>query len=55
MDFSRLGQLSDNAFIESFNGKFGAECLNENETPKMGGNIIAMVGCYIVIKNEEGN
>jgi putative transposase len=28
--FSRPGQPTDNAFIESFNGKFRAECLNEN-------------------------
>jgi len=27
-DFSRPGKLTDNAFIESFNGKFRAECLN---------------------------
>jgi putative transposase len=29
-DFSRPGKPTDNAFIESFNGKFRAECLNEN-------------------------
>lgn len=28
LDFSRPGKLTDNAFIESFNGKFRAECLN---------------------------
>ena len=28
LDFSRLGKPTDNAFIESFNGKFRAECLN---------------------------
>ncbi len=28
LDFSRPGQPTDNAFIESFNGKFRAECLN---------------------------
>ncbi|WP_374684898.1 transposase [Mesorhizobium sp. J428] len=27
-DFSRPGKPTDNAFIESFNGKFQAECLN---------------------------
>ena len=26
--FSRPGKLTDNAFIESFNGSFRAECLN---------------------------
>jgi len=30
LDFSRPGRPTDNAFIESFNGKFRAECLNEN-------------------------
>ena len=28
LDFSRLGKPTDNAFIESFNGKFRAECLS---------------------------
>jgi transposase InsO family protein len=28
LDFSRLGKPTDNAFIESFNGKFRAEWLN---------------------------
>ncbi len=28
LDFSRSGKPTDNAFIESFNGKFRAECLN---------------------------
>jgi putative transposase len=28
LDFSRPGKQTDNAFIESFNGKFRAECLN---------------------------
>lgn len=28
LDFSRPGKPTDNAFIESFNGKFWAECLN---------------------------
>ena len=28
LDFSRPGKPTDNAFIESFNGKFRAECLN---------------------------
>ena len=27
-DFSRPGKPADNAFIESFNGKFRTECLN---------------------------
>ncbi|MFN5707804.1 MAG: integrase core domain-containing protein, partial [Planctomycetota bacterium] len=30
LDFSRPGKPTDNAFIESFNGKFRAECLNEH-------------------------
>lgn len=30
LDFSRPGKPTDNAFIESFNGKFREECLNEN-------------------------
>jgi transposase InsO family protein len=30
LDFSRPGKPTDNAFIESFNGKFRQECLNEN-------------------------
>jgi putative transposase len=30
LDFSRPGKPTDNAFIESFNGKFRDECLNEN-------------------------
>ena len=30
LHFSRPGKPTDNAFIESFNGKFRAECLNEN-------------------------
>lgn len=28
LDFSRPGKPTNNAFIESFNGKFRAECLN---------------------------
>lgn len=28
LDFSRLGKPTDNAFIEAFNGRFGAERLN---------------------------
>jgi len=28
LDFSRPGKPTDNAFIESLNGKFRAECLN---------------------------
>jgi len=30
LDFSRPGKPTDNAFIESFNGKFRTECLNQN-------------------------
>jgi len=30
LDFSRPGKPTDNAFIESFNGKFRQECLNQN-------------------------
>ena len=30
LDFSRPGKPTDNALIESFNGKFRAECLNGN-------------------------
>ena len=30
LDFNRPGKPTDNAFIESFNGKLRAECLNEN-------------------------
>jgi putative transposase len=30
LDFSRPGKPTDNAMIEAFNGRFRAECLNEN-------------------------
>ncbi len=30
LDFSRPGKLTDNAFIEAFNGRFRAECLNQH-------------------------
>ena len=30
LDFSRPGKPTDNSFIESFNGKFRAACLNAN-------------------------
>ena len=30
LDFSRPGKPTDNPFIESFNGKLRAECLNQN-------------------------
>lgn len=30
LDFSRPGKPTDNAYIESFNGKFRTECLNAN-------------------------
>ena len=29
LDFSRPGKPTDNAFIESFNGKLRADCLNQ--------------------------
>ena len=29
LDFSRPGKPTDNAFIEAFNGRFRAECLNQ--------------------------
>ena len=30
IDFTRPGKPTDNAFIESFNGRVRQECLNEN-------------------------
>lgn len=30
LEFSRPGQPTDNAFIEAFNGRFRAECMNVN-------------------------
>ncbi len=30
LDFSRPGKPTDNAFIESFNGRLRQECLNQN-------------------------
>lgn len=30
LDFSRPGKPTDNAYIESFNGKFRAKCLNQH-------------------------
>ena len=30
LDFTRPGKPTDNAYIESFNGKFRLECLNQN-------------------------
>jgi putative transposase len=30
LDFSRLGKLTDNPFVESFNGSLREECLNVN-------------------------
>ena len=30
LDFSRPGKPTDNSFIESFNGKFRSECLNNH-------------------------
>ena len=50
LDFSRPGKPTDNSFIESFNGKFRAECLNAHwfmslvrtqDWIKVGGDIIA--------------
>lgn len=35
LDFSRPGKPTDNAFIESFNGKFRAECLNAYRFPSL--------------------
>ena len=33
LDFSRPGKPMDNAFIEAFNGRFRAECLNQALVP----------------------
>jgi putative transposase len=30
LDFSRPGKPTDNAYIEAFNGRFRAECLNQH-------------------------
>ncbi len=30
LDFSRPGKPTDNAYIESFSGRFRQECLNEH-------------------------
>jgi putative transposase len=30
LDFSRPGKPTDNAYVESFNGRFREECLNAN-------------------------
>ena len=35
LDVSRPGKPTDNAFIESFNGQFRQECLNENCFPSL--------------------
>ena len=35
LDFSRPGKPTDNAFIESFNGSFRAECLNASWFPSL--------------------
>jgi putative transposase len=35
LDFSRLGKPTDNAFIEAFNGRFRAECLNAHWFPSL--------------------
>jgi transposase InsO family protein len=35
LDFSRPGKLTDNAFIESFNGKFRGERLNTSWFPSL--------------------
>jgi putative transposase len=34
LDFSRPGKPTDNAFIEAFNGRFRAECLNAHPVPE---------------------
>lgn len=35
LDFSRPGKPTDNALIESFNGKFRQECLNQHWFPSL--------------------
>jgi putative transposase len=35
LDFSRPGRPTDNAYIEAFNGKFRAECLNAHWFPTL--------------------
>ena len=35
LDFSRPGKPTDNAYIEPFNGKFRAECLNQHGVPPL--------------------
>ena len=37
LDFSRPGKPIDNASVESFNGKFRAECMNQAWFPEPGG------------------
>jgi putative transposase len=36
LDFSRPGKPTDNAFIESFNGRLRQECLNQNWFTSLG-------------------
>lgn len=35
LDFSRPGKPTDNAFVESFNGRLRAECLDTHSAPAM--------------------
>jgi transposase InsO family protein len=42
LDFSRPGKPSDNAFIESFNGKFRAECLLLRQCAALKGTQVAV-------------
>jgi transposase InsO family protein len=48
IDFSRPGKPTDNAFVESFNGTFRAECLNAHWFGTLaeacGGDVIMAVG-----------
>jgi putative transposase len=37
LDFSRPGKPTDNAFIESFNGRFREECLNQHYFTNLAG------------------
>lgn len=37
LDFSRPGKPTDNAFVESFNGRLRDECLNTHWFPVAGG------------------
>jgi putative transposase len=35
LDFSLLGKLTDNVFIEAFNGRFREQCLNQDNLPSL--------------------